>query len=92
MLITWLSYRDLAELVRCCLYAPKLDHTVVFGASNNRDQRWWDNSGAAHLGFKPQDDTEAYRASIEATEKWPSDAPQSRFMGGMYVVAGPYPM
>ena len=92
MLITWLSYGDLAELVRCCLYAPQLGHTVVFGASNNRDQTWWDNSGAAHLGFKPKDTTEAYRARIEATERWPADAPQTRFMGGMYVVAGPYPM
>ena len=92
MLITWLSYRDLAELVRCCLYAQHLGHTVVFGASNNRDQRWWDNRGAAHLGFKPQDDTEAFRAGIEATEPWPADAPQSRYMGGMYVLAGPYPL
>ena len=92
MLITWLSYRDLAELVRCCLYAPRLGHTVVFGASDNRDQTWWDNSGAAHLGFQPQDNTEPFRAAIEATERWPADAPQSRFMGGMYVQMGPYPL
>jgi uronate dehydrogenase len=92
MLITWLSYRDLAELVRCCLYTPQLGYTQVFGASDNRDQTWWDNSGAAHLGFKPVDDTEPFRARIESTERWPADAPQSRFMGGMYVLAGPYPM
>lgn len=92
MLITWLSYRDLAELIRCCLTVPTLGHSIVFGTSNNRDQTWWDNSGAAHLGFKPQDTTEPFRARIEATERWPADAPQSVFMGGMYVVAGPYPL
>ncbi|MGZ5195668.1 MAG: NAD-dependent epimerase/dehydratase family protein, partial [Ramlibacter sp.] len=54
MLVTWLSYRDLTELVRCCLFAPRLGHTIVYGVSNNRD-KWWDNSKAAHLGYVPQD-------------------------------------
>ena len=92
MLITWLSYRDLAELVRCCLFAPSLGHTVVYGVSNNRDQTWWNNQGAAHLGFKPQDNTEPYRATIEATTPLPVDHPARVYMGGMYTVAGPYPM
>ena len=65
MLSTWLSYRDLTELVRCCLFAPELGHTVVYGMSANRDI-WWDNSKAAHLGFHPKDSSEPFRAKVEA--------------------------
>lgn len=64
MLITWLSYRDLTELVRCCLFASRLGYTIVYGMSANRDQ-WWDNSKAAHLGFVAQDSSEPFRAKVE---------------------------
>src|SRR4051812_23885579 len=37
MLVTFLSYDDLTELVRCSLFAPELGHTIVYGASANRD-------------------------------------------------------
>lgn len=64
MLITWLSYGDLAELVRCALCAPKVEHTIVFGASANRDS-WWDNHAATHLGWTPRDSSERFRVGIE---------------------------
>jgi uronate dehydrogenase len=69
MLSTWLSYRDLTELVRCCLFAPELGHTVVYGMSANRDI-WWDNSKAAHLGFHPKDSSEPFRAKVEPCPRW----------------------
>jgi len=44
MLITWLIFRDLAELVRCCLYAPKLAHGGVWRIEQPRPtlvgQQW----------------------------------------------------
>jgi uronate dehydrogenase len=89
MLVTWLSYRDLAELVRCALFAPKVDHTIVFGVSNNRD-KWWDNSKAAHLGFAPLDNTEPYRAKLEATPALDADNPVKIYQGGAFVKFGPF--
>lgn len=64
MMHTWLSYRDLTDLVRRGLFTPGVGHTVVYGASDNRDG-WWDNSGAAILGYVPQDSSEPFRAEVE---------------------------
>lgn len=89
MLITWLSYRDLTELVRCCLFAPRLGHTIVYGMSANRD-RWWDNAKAAHLGFQPRDSSEPFRARVEAQPPLASDDPAARFQGGAFVKLGPF--
>lgn len=89
MLATWLSYDDLTELVRCCLFAPRLGHTVVYGASANRDA-WWDNSAAAHLGWQPKDSSEPFRAQVEAQPLLPPEHPAQRFQGGNFVAAGPY--
>jgi uronate dehydrogenase len=89
MLVTWLSYRDLTELVRCCLFAPTLGHTIVYGVSNNRD-KWWDNSKAAHIGFHPQDTSEPFRARIEAMPAIDPAEPVARYQGGAFVEAGPF--
>lgn len=89
MLVTWLSYRDLTELVRCCLYAPKLGHTIVYGASDNRD-KWWDNRQAAHLGFVPRDSSEPFRAKVEAQPPLAENDPVRVYQGGVYVTFGPF--
>jgi uronate dehydrogenase len=89
MLITWLSYRDLTELVRCCLFAPQLGHTIVYGVSANRD-KWWDNSKAAHLGFQPQDSSEQFRAKVEALPPPDPQDPAAQYQGGGFVKAGPF--
>jgi len=89
MLVTWLSYRDLTELVRCCLLAPHLGHTIVYGVSDNRD-KWWDNAGAAHLGFRPQDSSEPFRAKVEAQPALAADDPARIYQGGAFVKAGPF--
>jgi uronate dehydrogenase len=88
MLVTWLSYRDLVELVRCSLACPRVDHTIVYGVSNNKGS-WWDNSKAGHLGYQPQDNSEAFRDEMESL---PVDAqdPATRFQGGGYVKMGPW--
>lgn len=89
MLITWLSYRDLTELVRCCLFAPRLGHTIVYGVSDNRD-KWWDNSKADHLGFQPQDSSEQFRAKVEALPPLDPQDPAAQYQGGGFVKAGPF--
>jgi uronate dehydrogenase len=90
MLATWLSYDDLERLVVACLAVPVLGHTVVYGVSNNTEC-WWDNTPAAHLGFRAQDDSERFRAVHEARQK-PIDAndPAAVFQGGAFVRMGPH--
>jgi uronate dehydrogenase len=89
MLVTWLSYRDLTELVRCCLFAPRLGHAIVYGMSDNRD-KWWDNGKAAHIGFQPQDSSETFRAKVEALPALDPADPAARYQGGGFVKAGPF--
>lgn len=89
MLVTWLSYRDLTQLVMRCLFAPNVGHAIVYGVSANRDT-WWDNRKAAHLGFTPQDSSEPFRAAVETQPALdPADA-AVRFQGGGFVKAGPF--
>jgi len=89
MMVTWMSYRDLTELVRCCLFAPQLGHTIVYGTSDNRD-KWWDNSKAAHLGFVPRDTSEVFRAKVEAQPPVDPNDPATKYQGGGFVKAGPF--
>ena len=90
MLATWLSYDDLERLVLAALTAPVVDHTVVYGMSDNR-LVWWDNSSASHLGYRPQDSSEPFRAAIE-TRQGAIDPtqPAARFQGGAFVTKGPF--
>ena len=90
MLSTYLSYGDLAELVRCALFAPDIGHTVVYGVSDNAAS-WWDNTRAAHLGFKPRDSADPERARIEALPAPPAaNDSAALFQGGAFVRAGPF--
>lgn len=89
MMVTWLSYADLTELVRSCLFAPELGHAIVYGMSANRD-RWWDNRKAAHVRFTPKDSSEPFRAKVEAQPAPDPRDPASQFQGGAFVKAGPF--
>jgi uronate dehydrogenase len=90
MLATWLSYDDLERLVVASLTAPLVGHSVIYGVSDNTTT-WWDNSSAAHLGYRPRDSSESFRAAAEAREpKLDSNDPAVRFQGGTFVTRGPY--
>jgi uronate dehydrogenase len=89
MLVTYLSYRDFIELVRCSLFTNRVGHAIVYGVSDNRS-KWVDNTKAAFLGFRPQD------SSVEFEHLFPANAPDAnlddpiqRFQGGPFVLAGP---
>jgi len=64
-LATWLSYGDMERLVRACLTAPVVGHTIIFGASRNSIS-WWDNTSAGHIGYHPQDSADRFREALEA--------------------------
>ncbi|OLL28898.1 NAD-dependent dehydratase [Burkholderia sp. SRS-W-2-2016] len=89
MLVTYLSYRDFVELVRCSLFTNRVGHAIVYGVSKNRIS-WVDNTNAAFLGFRPQDSSEQFE------HLFPPVAPDTRFddptqlyQGGPFVLAGP---
>ncbi|HEX2543032.1 MAG TPA: NAD(P)-dependent oxidoreductase [Caldimonas sp.] len=90
MLATWLSYDDLERLVVASLTAPVVGCSIVYGVSDNTST-WWDNTPARHLGFRPQDSSEPFRAALEAREPV-GDAgdPAARLQGGVFVTLGPY--
>jgi uronate dehydrogenase len=89
MMCTWLSYDDLFSLLQCTLSAPKVGHTVVYGASANQ-HTWWNNDHAAHLGWKPKDSSEIFRAEIEALPPVAKDDPVSVYQGGKFTAMGPF--
>jgi len=90
MLATWLSYDDLERLVVASLTAPVVGCSIVYGVSDNTTT-WWDNTSASHLGFRPQDSSERFRAAAEARQPVldPGD-PATRFQGGAFVKQGPF--
>jgi uronate dehydrogenase len=90
MLATWMSYDDLERLVVAALGAPVVGHSVIYGMSDNTTT-WWDNTLARHIGYRPQDSSEPFRAAAEARQPVvdPTD-PVARFQGGGFVTKGPY--
>lgn len=89
MMVTYLSYRDFAELVRCSLFTNRVGHAIVYGVSDN-PTLWVDNTKAAFLGYRPQD------SSAEFAGLFPAKAPDTqmddcaqRFQGGPFVLMGP---
>ncbi|HEX6705644.1 MAG TPA: NAD(P)-dependent oxidoreductase [Albitalea sp.] len=90
MLATWLSFDDLERLVVASLTAPQVGHTLIFGISDNAT-RWYDNRLASHVGYRPQDSSEAFRASREkAQPKLDPTDPTVIYQGGVFVRMGPF--
>jgi len=90
MLATWLSYDDLHRLVSACLSTPVLDHSIVFGMSDN-SLSWWDNRRARHVGYRPQDSSDIFRDAIYARTPVPDPGdPATLYQGGAFVRTGPF--
>lgn len=90
MLATWMSFDDTERLVVAALSAPIVGHTVMYGMSDNATT-WWDNTCAKHIGYRPQDSSDRYRAAVEA--KQPTidrNARTALYQGGAFVEQGYY--
>jgi uronate dehydrogenase len=63
---------------------------VVYGMSDNASS-WWDNTPARHIGYRPQDSSDRFRAAaiVRQPELDPSD-PATLYQGGGFVAKGPY--
>lgn len=90
MLATWLSHDDLERLVWAALTAPVVGHTVIYGMSDNVTT-WWDNTTARHIGFRPRDSSEPFRAALEARQPHIDPTqPAAQYQGGAFVTKGPF--
>jgi uronate dehydrogenase len=90
MLSTWLSYDDLERLVLASLSAPVVGHSVVYGMSDNASS-WWDNTPARHIGYRPQDSSDRFRAAAMARQPvLDRTDPAALYQGGGFVAKGPY--
>lgn len=80
----WLSVDDLIRMVQSAITTPVVDFSVVYGISNNT-RAALNNAGAAHLGYRPQDNAEDYAARIFANADAPdrTDPAQVRY-GGVF--------
>ena len=88
MLTTWFSYPDFVHMTERCLIAPRVEHTIIYGVSDN-DMRLWDNHMAAHIGYRPKDNAEVFRAKVEAaTEPYQRDDLTIAAHGGGFAAVG----
>jgi uronate dehydrogenase len=84
---TWLSHADAVRLFEACITGPVTGHLVVYGVSANT-RSWWDGGAAASLGYRPQDDAEAFLAEIEQHDPAAAvdpDDPAEQRQGGAFV-------
>ncbi|MFC4337824.1 NAD-dependent epimerase/dehydratase family protein [Salininema proteolyticum] len=86
-LSTWLSLDDCARLVEAALDAPSPGFRQVWGVSANT-RRWWSTAGGDAIGYRPEDDAEAFAERILAAEGPidPAD-PAHRYVGGRFTIA-----
>lgn len=88
MLWSWLSFDDCVRLVTAALTAPRVGFTIAHGISDNAVKAV-DNRLSAHLGWQPKDNTEAFRAGLEAKFPTPDPkAPAVQHIGGWFVDLG----
>ncbi len=64
---TWLSDGDMVRLAQRAIDTPTTGFAVIYGVSDN-DRSPVDNSKAAFLGYRPQDNAEQFAAEILAAE------------------------
>lgn len=82
MLSTWISHRDMVQLVRRSLDARGVHFDILYGVSRN-DRNRWDNPNAKRFGYHADDNAEEYAAEI-LKEQPPEDEPdiERLFHGG----------
>jgi uronate dehydrogenase len=82
-LSTWLGLDDLVQLITRCISVPDIGYMVVWGVSANT-RSYWNNDGAAKLGYQPVQNAEDYAAEILGKPN-PLDPVAQRYQGGGFV-------
>ena len=87
-LSTWLSYDDLRRLIISSINSPNVQHSIIFGVSNN-DSILIDNKYAKHIAYKPKDNGEEFRSLIEKKDGFiDSTDPLVTTHGGYFASSG----
>jgi uronate dehydrogenase len=87
-LATWISPRDLLQLVHCALSARDVGFIVAYGISANT-RRFHDTTAAWQaLGFAPLDNAERFAAQVEHVLL--PEGPQRQMQGGSFLGLGPF--
>jgi uronate dehydrogenase len=90
MLATWMSFDDTERLVVAALTAPVVGHSIIYGMSDN-STTWWDNTSARHIGYRPHDNSDVFRAKVEARQQTlDASDPAVLYQGGAFVRTGPF--
>jgi uronate dehydrogenase len=90
MLSTWLSHDDLHRLITASLTAPVVGHSIIYGTSKNASC-WYDNRLASHIGYKPEDSSDSYRAAVMANTPDPDLTDiVALHQGGAFLKLGPF--
>ena len=79
-LFTWISHRDMVQLVGRAIDHPGYHFIVAYGVSNNARNRW-DNANVRTLGYRPDDDAERFAAKIRDAAE-PEHELDALFHGG----------
>jgi uronate dehydrogenase len=82
-LSNWISERDFVELTRCCLEAPDVHFLTVYAVSGSSTS-FYDNTGAAAIGFHPRDSADDFRQDILARTTDPEPPAGAPFQGGYF--------
>ena len=84
-LSTWISYRDLTQLIDIGIKHKSIHHEIVYGASKNK-KSWWNNSRAYKLGYKPKDSADRFDLNLLSKNEY-KDKLALLFQGGVFTSA-----
>lgn len=56
---TWISKRDMAQLIELCISSDEYRYLPVYAVSANT-RRYWSNAHAAFLGYSPEDNSASF--------------------------------
>lgn len=81
---TWISPRDLVQLIDIGLTTPDLGHQIVYGVSDNPGS-FFDNSNAERLGYRPLDRSLDHLERPELKDEEPdTTSPVGTHIGGHF--------
>lgn len=84
MLASYLSFDDLNRLLKRCVLAEAVGHSVIWGASKNARMTWWARDNRDRLGWAPQDSADGFAGQLEGVVS--GNPVQERYQGGAYTV------
>ncbi len=86
---TWVSARDLMQLVEIGFTYPDLGHEIVYGISDTPEPRFFDNRNAHRLGYRPMDRSVDHIADERSLDVSPNlDTIEEGVVGGGFASAG----